>query len=149
MKKSNRDRTGASTRKALSLGTVAVNDGRVTSGYITKSDRGYFALGPDYELIGIYRSQAEAMKAIPTTRDNTLSRVRGTVGTEWYPNKRDEQRALEREATKILAADRRSQSVKDQVDNINLNSTAPTPSRNGWRPLSDLKRVIRERENSK
>ncbi|MGO8922962.1 MAG: hypothetical protein ACLQF4_08490 [Xanthobacteraceae bacterium] len=35
-----RDRAGASTRKALSLGTVTVNDGRITSGYITKSDYG-------------------------------------------------------------------------------------------------------------
>ena len=69
MRRSSTDRRGRSTSsKALSINTLAVNDGQETVGYVTKSDRGYFALDANYKLIGIYDSQSKAMRSIPRAR---------------------------------------------------------------------------------
>jgi hypothetical protein len=44
---------------------LAITDGPDTAGYVVKHDREFFAFGADRQLIGEYRSQAEAMRSIP------------------------------------------------------------------------------------
>jgi hypothetical protein len=44
---------------------LTIADGQDIAGYVVKHDREFFACGPDHELIGEYRSQAEAVRSIP------------------------------------------------------------------------------------
>jgi hypothetical protein len=44
---------------------LAVTDGQTTSGYIMKCGSAFYSYGADHVLIGEFRTQAEASRAIP------------------------------------------------------------------------------------
>jgi hypothetical protein len=69
--------------------------------------------------------------------------VAGKGFPDWlFAKKREQERALERQATKILAADRAS---KWQLESPKPKPKEPEPaSRNGWVALGDLRAALRK-----
>jgi hypothetical protein len=74
--------------------------------------------------------------------------IRGRGFTDWPPAKRrEEQRRLEKEATKILRSDRARQQQQREAAQKAEPKHEPGPERNGgWVNLSDLKAALRKKE---
>jgi hypothetical protein len=114
---------------------LSIYDGTARAGTVVATGGVYFSFDNDDELIGEWRSQAEAMRSIPRAA------LWGGQAHWWGPAQ--QRRAeLKHRADQLLANDRRR---RRRVDMSPRTSTSPPEVPSKWLKLSDLKNALRKR----